>query len=487
MSDHPDMQEAFSAAATEKLLAAQIQERVNARDWTGVLTIYEQFDTELARPDRAAAVMNHAGVALHWLGRGAESRAQFTRAVRHVDRHKLLEGAALTARTLELAVMAAMGARDLAALKNLMTFKFRAFFAEPRDITVSPLKDLRAWCAENGVVIDEIEPARDVVLDPSPTAHKMLHYRAEPYWTARIPGGQIVAGWDFVASPAGEVLTGASYSGLEHTYAFMPHLYYPDLQHVAHAWSDEPIAVDADVLHLGCPERFHHGHWLVDFLPRLLAWRRPDKIAVPENLPRKLRETLTYFGVGPDDMVACAFAKRHRFRSVLVTHPGHYLIPNPTKVRFVAESFGWRPLEGDAPARRRKVFLTRALGTRNIVNRDEFDALLAEFDIETIDVARLSIAEQTQLFAETGCVMGVFGSDLWAIYHMKPGTHVIELIWDEAVDQILIRACVILQMKHEFFLCPVDQRPDDANRKVDRDIRVDCVRLRAHLAETLGK
>jgi hypothetical protein len=40
-------------------------------------------------------------------------------------------------------------------------------------------------------------------------------------------------------------------------------------------------------------------------------------------------------------------------------------------------------------------------------------------------------------------------------------------------------------MKHEFFLCPVDQAPEDADRKVDRDIRVDCARLRARLAEVL--
>jgi hypothetical protein len=82
--------------------------------------------------------------------------------------------------------------------------------------------------------------------------------------------------------------------------------------------------------------------------------------------------------------------------------------------------------------------------------------------------------------------MGVFGSDLLCAYQLRPGTHVIELIWDESEDPVVIRTCAILGLHHHFVRCDIAQVAQKRRRKAYRDIVVDCHALRNLLRSLLG-
>gem|GEM_PF-5202447 len=209
-----------------------------------------------------------------------------------------------------------------------------------------------------------------------------------------------------------------------------------------------------------------------------MAWDRKHKLVIPSSLPKKHRETLTRFGVTADDLVECELTKRYRFRSLKVVQNGLYLNPNPKRVHFVYNALCDNRLPLSPNTSGRNIFLMRGIGTRGVANHDEFVVLLKEYNFEIVDVAPLSIDEQNKLFSGARTVMGVFGSDLLAVYHMRPETNVIELIWDEKEDPVIIRTCAILGMRHRFVHCDVAEQAQKKRRKIDRDLIVDCARLR---------
>lgn len=451
-------------------------------NWQGVLDAYSRLDLSAMKPSLALMFKNLGGLALRRLGRLEESYALFGQCIAHAARDGMLDASHLTRESFSHVAMACVGANDVVALSTLIMLRAPEFFTAPPQVKVSDVLDLREWCRQSDVTVIEHEAATDVDLGGPSPASDVLRYRADPCWSAMIPGAQIVPGWDFPVSPAGEVLAGASYEPIEVAHSFMPHIYYPDLSAVGHIWPDEAVDVDADALFLGCPESYHFGHWLVDFLPRLRAWRQPLKLAVPTTLPAKHREALAAFGVTADDLVECDVGRRHRFRTLTVVSCGHYYRPTPSRLRFVQEHLAGERTLWSANVQGRRVFLTRGNGTRMVANTEDFQSVLTEFGFEIIDVSTLTLAQQNDLFAQTRTVMGVFGTDLLAVYHMRPGTDLVELIWDPREDPVVPRTCAILGLRHHFVVCAVADKAQKRLRKIDRDVTVDCQDLRARLA-----
>lgn len=460
------------------------------RDFAAALAALQALDLSSVDLMFAIRIMMAQGEALHALGRSVESAAQFRETLAKFVAADVLTPQTATMELLDLAMMIAIGARDLPALENLMKFSFPDFFSTPHQLKISQMAEIKAWCMSAGIKPLEHHAGQDITLDQTAGPDSIYRYTAEACWSVVIPGAEIIPGWDFVISPAGVVLHGANYAPLDCAYPFLPHCIYVNTGELLHVWSAEAITIEDDALFMNCPESFHFGHWLVDFLPRLMAWRLPghetQKLAIPANLPTKHREALAYFGVKPTDLIECAFAQRHRFRSLTVVSNGLYLNPNPKRITFVGNALACAP--GPLPAGQpgRRLFLTRAVGTRSVANAEAFQALLDEFGIETVDLAALTLAQQNNIFRDTEMVMGVFGSDLLAAYQLRPGTALIELIWNIKDDPIIIRTCAILGLRHHFEVAQVAPQAQKKRRKMDVDIVVNVDTLRQRLTTTLN-
>jgi len=436
----------------------------DAGEWDAFITICARDVIERQRPARALKLRVMIGIAHFKMGREGMAAAQFRSCLDPI----VSAGSptpALDRGELDTLIEAAIGAGDEAAIARLAEIQTPGLDGRPRTMAINAVTPLRAWCEREGVSLQMLDVEQQVALPPA-------DYRARECWVAAVPQGTVIAGWDWPVAPTGEVLDGGNYLPIGMMFGSCLHLHFPDIARVAHPWPAACVDVDADALFLSAPAGMHFGHWLVDFLPRLRAWRRPMKIAVPAALPAKHRDTLAAFGVTPGDLVECAPDKRYRFRSLTVVVTGNHKEPQPANVRFVQQG-----LAGPSAQKERRIFVHRADGTRGVANRAEFNALLAAYGFETVDLATKSIAEQRKMMAETGLVLGAHGSDLFCMYMTPPATDVVELVWDGIDDPVFAQSAAILGMRHHLVRCPGASSTALKVYKKDRDIVVDCNQL----------
>jgi capsular polysaccharide biosynthesis protein len=479
--------------ASEAPSLKAVKQAFAAKDWTTTFRLIQALDGTPLEAMPAARLLMMSGIALHNLGYAAESTAQFKSCAELIFANKLLSQNPPVAEAFRVAAWALLGAGDLAGLKQVMRAIYADYFAKRSEFRISPVASMSAWCAKHGAVRSVVEESHEVSVRM--INGKQLDYRCAPSWFAVIPNAEIAPPWDAVIAPTGEVLEGSNYIGFDTAFRFAPHVHLEGLDRIAHPWAEECDVVDHDALFINTPDSHHFGHWVVDILPRLRAWRHAaspaTKIAVPETLPRKHRDTLAGFGVGPQDIIECAEGRRTRFRTLTAVcreGPIDYFIPSARRVRFVHERMAARRTPHPDPGRARRIFLTRAVSTRQIANRAEFDAMLAELNFETLDLAQMSLAEQNNVLPDTGILLGVFGSDLLSIYQLRPGAAVVEIIWDEALDPVVERTCAHIGLDHRFFVNPATQTSRQWRRKgFDRDPVVDCARLKDFLAGLIAR
>jgi capsular polysaccharide biosynthesis protein len=280
------------------------------------------------------------------------------------------------------------------------------------------------------------------------------------------------------------VLVCGNYLPLAMIPASSPHYHMADLGLVAHVWPDQCTDVDEDALFLSAPEGMHFGHWLVDFLPRLRGWKRPMKIAIPDTLPAKHRDTLACFGVEKGDLVECSFGGRYRFRSLTVVVTGDHQSPQPANPRFVYQGLSDpRPLGTGT----RRLFVNRGIGTRQIANRDAFDPVLKSHCITEVDLAKISIADQRTLLGETELVIGVYGSDLYCMFMLPAGAEVVELVSETIDHPVFARYAAILGMRHHLIQARSAKKTGRRVYKKDHDLDVDCEELSRRLDEIAAR
>jgi capsular polysaccharide biosynthesis protein len=115
-------------------------------------------------------------------------------------------------------------------------------------------------------------------------------------------------------------------------------------------------------------------------------------------------------------------------------------------------------------------------------NREELEQVFQEYGITPVNPAKLSLAEQCALLAETEIIIGVFGTELFCLYNMPTGSTVIELIWDVAHATVYGPTCAFVGINHHLIACDSAESSVSAVRKIDRDLIVDCAELRRRLA-----
>jgi capsular polysaccharide biosynthesis protein len=448
-------------------------------DFAAALSDFRDVDLATLDPLAAIRVLTHMSICANRLGQDGECTALQRQGL------ALLRASSLfSQRDLDIAklgLMLSIGSHDVAAAKMFLPAIFPDLEESSPDFRIAPVAGVGAWCRSRAINVDTLDLPEQI---ETPSGAGASHvYRTNWTWHAVIPGAEIVAGWDFVIAPTGEVLEGANHFPLDAAIPYIPHALNRPLNLVAHVWSEDCEIVDEDVLLISSSERHHYGHWIADFLPRLRVWDRKRKIAISAQLPRKNRELLACFGVSQGNLIECDVGKRYKFRSVQIVQTGGTAFPSRGNSEFLYRAF--RPKT--TPFATRRLFLERDAGTRLPSNQAEVDMVLQEFGVAKVNPARLSYAEQAALLAETSIIVGAFGTELYCMLNMQPGTTVIELIWDAAHATVYGPTCAFVGINHHLILCERAAERGKTRYKIDGDIVVDCAALRERLRMAAGQ
>lgn len=341
-------------------------------------------------------------------------------------------------------------------------------------LTAAPTATMEEWCRAKGTELHVLFPARDVDLRASTPYSRAFAYRTEPSTYVLLEGARWCPGWDFVIAEDGTVLGDSGYMDVTAKLAARPHF----CAHGGVAYYEPPQTVDIpEAIFISAPTSVNVGHWFIDFLPRTLARRfAPDvPLVVPSGLAERQLETLSACGVPDRLILPCDSGTKITFGKLHVYRPGRSLPPNPEHVRFVRGAIS---RHAAAPTPRKRVFLNRiSVGTRLIENRLEFESFLESENFISVDPADLSLAEQQSLFGDCETLLGVFGSNMLALYLAPAGANVIVLTHDPGQDPCLAPTAAILGMRHQDFLCETASDPGLRRHQKDTNIRVDCARL----------
>lgn len=357
------------------------------------------------------------------------------------------------------------------------------------------------WRKANAPHAIEIDPERSVALLYG-DALFVDEYLAEASWVAELKEVDVIAGWDYVIAPSGEVLDGSGYLRAYSSFPWVPHAYSRPAEKMIHLWSDEFTRIEDPILFLSNPQEFQIGHWIVDFLPRLRGWAEvrkvvPLRLAIPKSLPKRHREFLSLFGVADADLIEMELGQRYRFSALWVMCQGHRNDPHPEKIKFLHRSLA-RPSLGDAPPSAR-IYLDRgqSIRGRKIVNFDEFEATLREFHFTSIQLGSHSAARQVEILGKAAIVIGSLGTDLASMFHLPSGANLIMLVQKNMKEsnvendaRAFERSAAILGIRSHRLICE-PQRDEKAERAFwkralyYRDIVVDCNALRKVLSEIL--
>jgi capsular polysaccharide biosynthesis protein len=178
--------------------------------------------------------------------------------------------------------------------------------------------------------------------------------------------------------------------------------------------------VGGDVVPLIGPAHETYGHWLVDFLPRLWVLHQAGydlaalRFVVPCDMAKFGRTLLKQCGLGEAQLV-----QYEHWRELLVAE--RLILPTTLRLGdrlspcFATATHFWMRRAGHEPPAAPgggALYLSRAGGQRNLVNRERIEAIAAEHGLAVIRPETMSLSEQIALFASAEVIAGEYGSAL---------------------------------------------------------------------------
>ncbi len=365
-------------------------------------------------------------------------------------------------------------------------------------VIVSQHTSLRNWCAENQITMVELDPSVNVQIKDVLTGTD-LSYVSQSTEVAIIPEAAVVCGWDYPFTSNGQVLNDVGYLPMTSKLMSVPHVASPYDNYVASLWADV-IEVDEDVFFLSCPDLSAFGHWLIDFLPRLVVWSQQRnsklKIFCPANLPDHFKESLKRFGISQDQLCEGELYRAYKFKTLTVCRLGHWGARSALVNEFIYKHLG-PPADYQVPhgMTEKLVFLERSQTSRGrlIINKAEFAQTLEVFNVRTMRRPELSIAEQDKVLWNAGVVISAYGTDILAVYQLRRGTDLM-VFYFEDVDELseegelgisLARICALLGVRLTRVYCSA--APDDKRVGYKRDLVVNCAQFSRQLNEILNR
>ncbi len=170
-------------------------------------------------------------------------------------------------------------------------------------------------------------------------------------------------------------------------------------------------------------------HWMTEALPRLHVAARhgvEGRLLLPAHFARLrfVAETLAAYGVDPVYLPAQKVTVVSRLNVATSTAPSGTF--SDALIREVGARLRDHFASGARPSRR--IYISRRLASRRrIRNEDDLLPILARFGFETIEMERLSIAEQVAVSAEAAILVSNHGAGLTNMMFMAPGGRVLEM------------------------------------------------------------
>jgi capsular polysaccharide biosynthesis protein len=178
------------------------------------------------------------------------------------------------------------------------------------------------------------------------------------------------------------------------------------------------------------PSAFAYYHWVAESLPRLKLLEpcvaALDGIFVPGAMEAQMRESLRYFGVRDEQLIALDMGSHYRPQTLLVPKYCNGLnipewVPAYLKARVLNETTN-RPLG-------RRLFISRAdAAKRRLLNEPELHPMLREKGFEIVQLRDLSFRQQAELFNAAEVIIGPHGAGLANLVFARAGVKVLELV-----------------------------------------------------------
>jgi hypothetical protein len=172
-----------------------------------------------------------------------------------------------------------------------------------------------------------------------------------------------------------------------------------------------------------------YAHWVLDFLPRLMALelldRTSTRILVSEPFPSWKAESLSSAGID-HAMVTVIGDEATRVDTLYLAGPiGSPAHCHPIAADWLRATYlGGRPT---APPTRRLYITRRKAPSRRLLNEAELLSVLESMAFEVIDAESLSFDEQVEIYQQASVVVAPHGAGLANLVFCSQATAVVEL------------------------------------------------------------
>ena len=212
------------------------------------------------------------------------------------------------------------------------------------------------------------------------------------------------------------------------------------------SWPDEQLQraiascettdfIDEDAIVIGRFGMRTWGHWLGELVPKILCVEavKPGryKYLFPEPLMsdpllKPQRESLEFYGVGPDRLLLLQPGRSYSFRELAaVTSVWSDHMVHPAAVELMRKCAGIHREGVDGTDR--IALLRRESSTRNLVNVEEIEWFLRSHGWRVVDIGEQSFTEQVATFEAASAVLSVLGSGLAGLIYAPQGVKVLTL------------------------------------------------------------
>lgn len=200
----------------------------------------------------------------------------------------------------------------------------------------------------------------------------------------------------------------------------------------------------------------NYCHWLTDVLPRLALldeFPSDTKVIVPPNLSAYERDSLKWLGL------------EHRLRPTSERHLAvedfYFSSPtamtgcyDPYAVAFLREKIlKFADVSYESP---RRFYVQRLGRTRGILNEAEIISEMRLRGFEIVDCAKLTMAQQIQLFSKAEAICALHGAALANLVWCQPGCKVFELVAHNYQNGVFEGIAGIVGVDHRFLINQAD-------------------------------
>ncbi len=133
------------------------------------------------------------------------------------------------------AIMTQLNEVDEKFFKQVFMKQYRKFFEQHQGAAskTSVVVDFRAWCKSAGISLEILDSSQKIEVHDA-SSNTTVAYATPPTEVVVIPKASFVMGWDHVIAPTGEILNNSGRIDLTIGNNFVPHLFNPTANRVAH-------------------------------------------------------------------------------------------------------------------------------------------------------------------------------------------------------------------------------------------------------------